>query len=398
MDAHRTVVVTLSGEIHLKSRRTQRRFLSIIADNVAAAAGIKAGSVRRIGGNRLLLEGKRALDQLDPISRVFGIDHVDVVEVVHTNDLDEITEHVVRLWADETASGTFAVRVKRIGSQTWKTVEAERHVGGILDRPGNRVDLSNPDHTVRIRVDGERTWITVSRTKGPGGLPMGTQEPVLVLLSGGFDSVVAAWMLMARGCPVEFVHFSLDCAQADHAVAVAQALDERWGHGVDPKVHLVDFQPIKEAIRESVDSRMRQVTLKVLMARTAAELAERSGIGALVTGDALGQVSSQTLTHLRAIDQSTEASVLRPLLGMGKEDIVSLARKVGTAELSARAKEVCDLSDGLPVAVDAQPFVVALSAGTVDDALITAAADTAISFPLSEWFPGQYQVGRRTAS
>lgn len=389
------VVATLSGEIHLKSRRTKRRFLRVVAHNAAAALGVPAGRVQPMGGNRLILEGPLADGALDRLASVFGVDHVDRAVRLPTADLDRITEAVVDHWHDRTATGSFAVRVRRTGNQPWRSGDAERVIGRALDRPSNRVDLTSPDHLVAIRVEGDRTWITVDRAQGPRGLPVGTQEPVLGLLSGGFDSVVAAWMLLSRGCPVEFVHFSLDCAQADHAVAVADAMSEQWAPGLDPTVHLVDFQPIKDAIKASVDPRLRQVTLKVLMARTAAELAARRQIGALVTGDSLGQVSSQTLTHLRAVDAESPLPVLRPLLGLDKDEIIGKARRIGTADLSARAKEVCDLSDGLPVAVDAEPFKVALAAGTVDDALIAAAADAAITFPLSDWFPGRYQVGRR---
>jgi thiamine biosynthesis protein ThiI len=388
-----TVVATLSGEIHLKSRRTKRRFQRVVSHNAAAALGIPAGRVQALGSNRLMVEGSVADSDLARLTRVFGIDHVERAVRVASGDLDDITPAVVDHWFDRTATGTFAVRVRRTGNQSWRSGDAERQIGTALDRPTNRVDLKHPDHFVAVRVEGDRTWITTDRLQGPKGLPVGTQEPVMTLLSGGFDSVVAAWMLLSRGCASEFVHFSLDCAQADHAVAVADGLANRWAPGLDPTVHLVDFQPIKDAIRSSVDARLRQVTLKVLMARTAAELARRREIGALVTGDSLGQVSSQTLTHLRAVDAESPLPILRPLLGLDKDEIIDRARRIGTAELSARAKEVCDLSDGLPVAVDAEPFRVALAAGTVDEALVGIAADTVTTFQLSEWFPGRFQVG-----
>jgi thiamine biosynthesis protein ThiI len=392
-----TVIATLSGEIHLKSRRTKRRFLRLLAHNAAAALGVPAARVHPLGGNRLIVDGAVTDAGLSRLASVFGIDHVERAVRIPTGDLDGITQAVLDEWYDRTATGSFAVRVRRTGNQGWRSGQAERHIGTALDRPTNRVDLTKPDHLVSIRVEGDRSWITIDRLAGPRGLPVGTQESVLTLLSGGFDSVVAAWMLLSRGCPSEFVHFSLDCAQADHAVAVADGMTGRWAPGLDPTVHLIDFQPIKDAIRASVEPRFRQVTLKVLMARTAAELATRRGIGALVTGDSLGQVSSQTLTHLRAIDAECPLPVFRPLLGLDKEEIIARARIVGTADLSARAKEVCDLSDGLPVAVDAEPFTVALATGAVDDDLVAVAADTVTSFPLSEWFPGRFQVGSRVA-
>ena len=127
------------------------------------------------------------------------------------------------------------------------------------------------------------------------------------------------------------------------------------------------------------------------MAKTAERIAEMHGIGALVTGDALGQVSSQTLTHLRAIDASIDIPMLRPLLGFQKQDIIAKARMIGTADLSARAKEVCDLSEGLPVAVEAPLDKVADSAGRINDSIIDDIVAREMAFKLKDWFPGAYR-------
>jgi len=211
---------------------------------------------------------------------------------------------------------------------------------------------------------------------------------VLALVSGGFDSTVASWMMMSRGCPVEFTHFSLSCAQSDHALAVAQQLCARWGAGMEATVHLVEFQQIKEALLASVDSRMRQITLKVLMTRAAARIASERRISALVTGDSLGQVSSQTLPHLVAVSSAVDVPVLRPLLGMPKETIIEYARRIGTAQLSARAREVCDLSEGGPVAVDAGRRAVENAAAAIPESLMADALATKKTFLLGDWRPG----------
>jgi len=212
---------------------------------------------------------------------------------------------------------------------------------------------------------------------------------VLCLISGGFDSVVAAWMLMSRGCSIDFVHFSLNCAQSDHALAVAGELVGAWGHGMDPTVHLVEFQPVKDALFEHVDSRMRQVTLKVMMADAASTIATAEGISALVTGDALGQVSSQTLPHLVAVSKASETPILRPLLGLPKQSIIDLARTIGTAELSARAQEVCDLSEGTPVETAATQATVDSTVAAMPDHVLGDVLSTAKVFKLKDWSPGQ---------
>jgi thiamine biosynthesis protein ThiI len=163
----------------------------------------------------------------------------------------------------------------------------------------------------------------------------------------------------------------------------------KWGHGTSPNVHLVEFQPVKDALLDNVDSRMRQVTLKVMMARAASQIAEEEVISALVTGDAMGQVSSQTLPHLVAVSRESPTPIFRPLLGLPKESIIDLARLVGTAELSARAQEVCDLSDGRPVATAAKRAEIDASVHAVPDIVMADAIETRKIFKLSDWTPGQ---------
>ncbi len=388
-----SVAFTLSGEVYLKSKRTQRRFVSLLRHNLAAATALDVAALRRTQGNRLVFDGVLDDNSLHAAARVFGVSLVEVGVEIASDDLAEITSHVVQLWGERAAEGTYAVRVRRRGEHGWSSQEAERMIGAALDHPGNRVDLDNPDHLISIRVDDATTFIATTRLQGPGGLPVGSQEPVLCLISGGFDSVVAAWMLMSRGCPVHFVHFGLDCAQADHAIAVAETLVDLWGHGYDPLVYLVDFQPVKEALRAEVEPRMRQITLKSLMATAASEIAASEGIPAAATGDSLGQVSSQTLTHLTAIDAAATVPILRPLVGMDKQAIIDLSRTVGTQALSARAKEVCDLSEGRPVAVGARPAKVAEAARRIDHPVLAKAVADAHRFRISEWAPGAFPIG-----
>jgi len=292
--------------------------------------------------------------------------------------------------AMESVSGrTFAARVKRRGSHDWSSVDLARLIGSELHSTSAGVDLSDPEVEVHVTVLEEKAFLVLDHQRGAGGLPLGTQDRVLCLVSGGFDSVVAAWMLMSRGCPVDFVHFSLNCAQSDHALAVARELWTRWGYGTQPIVHLVEFEPVKDALMEHVDSRMRQVALKVMMARAASEIAQDAGITALVTGDALGQVSSQTLPHLVAVSKAIDTPLLRPLLGLPKESIIDLARKVGTADLSARAQEFCDLSAGRPVATAASEIAIRGSLELIPDEVLADVVSTRKIFDLSDWSPGQ---------
>ncbi len=391
MGASPMITVTLSGELYLKSRRTQRRFAQIVADNLAAAAGVPRDRLRRLGGNRVQVDAELDRPAIERMAEVFGVGRVESSTTAVVSDLKGLARSVVDVWGERASRGSYAVRVRRRGTHEWRSLDAEAAIGLALATETNVVNLGSPDHLIKVLVEGRQAWIREEVWPGPNGLPIGTQESVLCLLSGGFDSVVAAWMMLSRGCPVHFVHFTLDCAQSDHAIAVAETLQRRWGHGTDPIVHLVDFQPVKAAIQQEVEPRLRQVALKVLMARTGSVIADREGIGALLMGDSLGQVSSQTLTHLRAIDRACPLPILRPLLGHDKEWIIARAHEIGTGELSARAKEVCDLSEGLPVAVDAQPAAVAMAAAEVPDELIDLVAGYAMRFRLADWFPGAFR-------
>lgn len=385
--------VTLSGDVYLKSRRTQQRLIRRVRANLDKALGSAGyvGPVSRLGTHRFSLAP--APDVIDAVRaaalRVFGVGSVDIVVEAEYTTMDDLAQTVAAFSAERIRGHTFAARVKRRGTHTWRSVDLARAIGAELIDIGKSVDLTNPEESVDVTVLDDKAYIVIDHERGAGGLPVGTQDTVLCLISGGFDSVVAAWMLMSRGCTVDFVHFSLNCAQSDHALAVAGELVSAWGYGMDPTVHLVEFQPVKDALFEHVEPRMRQVTLKVMMADAASQIAQATGITALVTGDALGQVSSQTLPHLVAVSKASETPILRPLLGLPKQTIIDIARTVGTAELSARAQEVCDLSEGNPVATAATQAKVDSTVDSVPDHVLSDVITTAKVFKLSDWEPGQ---------
>lgn len=389
-----TLHVTLSGDIFLKSRRTQKGLIQRVRGNLEKAiqAAGYTGRIERIGTHRFVLHPSSAntASVAEAALTVFGVASVDTVTEIEFEEMADLAATVSERSAERVFGKSFAARVKRRGTHDWQSVDLAAAIGTLLVISGGRVDLSSPEVTVAVTVIDKRAFLVTEHRSAQGGLPIGTQERVLCLISGGFDSVVAAWLLMARGCKVDFVHFTLNCAQSDHALAVAREMWSTWGHGSDPTVHLVEFQPVKDALMSDVDSRMRQVALKVMMAKAASEIADAEGISALVTGDALGQVSSQTLPHLVAVSKEASTPILRPLLGLPKETIIDLARTVGTAELSARAQEVCDLSDGKPVATAAGRQQIGDSVRMVPSEVMADAVATRKSFKLADWSPGQF--------
>ncbi len=383
------LLLTISGEVFVKGSWTRRSFGRRVEANLRLGLHDVAGvRVYRLWWNRLVVEAVDLDAAAAVAARTFGVQRVDVVDRFTFTDLEDLAAQIGARSRDRVAGRTYAVRLKRRGSHAWNSMDAMRVIGAVLYDGSAGVDLTGPEVEVRIEVADEVAYLVERSWPGPDGLPLGTQERALALLSGGFDSPVAAWMMMRRGCPVDLIHFKLDCAQSDHAAAVGLELWKRWSHGEGTTLHVVDFQPVKGALQAVVEPRVRQVVLKQLMVEAAGRLAGALAIPALVTGEAVGQVSSQTLVHLVAIDRATDVPILRPLLGMTKQEIIGLARRVGTHDLSARAREVCDLSGGGPVAVAAAEGELAEAHRQLPDDLLAAALARREAIDIADWRPG----------
>ena len=209
----------------------------------------------------------------------------------------------------------------------------ERYVGGGLNQhiESARVSLTAPQVTVKLEINDDQLVRVKSRLEGQGGYPIGTQEDVLSLISGGFDSGVSSYMLMRRGCRVHYCFFNLGGAAHEIGVKqVAHYLWNRFGSSHRVRFIAVDFEPVVGEILEKIEDGQMGVVLKRMMVRAASSIAERYGVQALVTGEALGQVSSQTLTNPRLIDNVSATLTLRPLISHDKEHIIKISREFGT--------------------------------------------------------------------
>jgi len=382
--------VLAASEIYIKSPRTKQRFMPILRANLetAVAAAAPEAAVLRHGNQQFDITAEDLEAAAAAAATVFGIDRVDRVNNLFFTDLADLATKVSRLAKPRISGKTFAVRVKRNGKHSWKSHDAEVALGNALFDSSAGVDLSAPNVTVRVSVEGSRAAVASATWPGPSGLPVGTQARCLVMLSGGIDSPVAAWMMLRRGCPIEIVHFQLECNQADHALAVGHLLAERWGHGADIQLHVLDFEPIKKELRAAIHPRLRQVLLKQLMTRAAHRVAAARQIELVVSGDSLGQVSSQTAANLIEIDRYAQKPLLRPLLALTKQEIVDRARTIGTYELSTRAREVCDMSEGQPVEIAAPTRQLEQGMRQLRDGLLDDAIATWESVPAAEWVPG----------
>ena len=217
--------------------------------------------------------------------------------------------------------------------------ELGRHVQSL--RPV-RVDLEQPEFTIHVEVLEREALLYTEKRPGPGGLPVGISGNVAVLLSGGIDSPVAAYRMMQRGCRVSFVHFHshpfLSKASQEKAVELAEQLVRHQGRAT---LYLVPFGELQRQIVLGAPVPLRVVLYRRLMMRIAAELALKERAGALVTGESLGQVASQTLENLQVINEAAPLLVLRPLIGMDKQEIIDKAKRIGTYEISILPDQDC---------------------------------------------------------
>lgn len=287
------------------------------------------------------------------LARVPGIHSLSVVDRHGWNDLDDIVDRGGDLFRDVVEDHKFAVRARRSGSRRseieFSSGDVENRLGARLLDASAGVDLDDPEVTVRVDVSPGHADFYTHTLPGPGGLPLGVEGRGLALVSGGFDSAVAAWLMLRRGVQLDYVFFNLGGrAHRLGVLKVMQIIAENWSYGTRPRLMEVDFQPVVEAIRGEVTPRYWQVVLKRLMLDAAVTIADEYRLPVLVTGEAVGQVSSQTIHNLRAIEEGVDRPVLRPLTTYHKDEIVSLAREIGTFELSAKVGEYCAILPNRP--------------------------------------------------
>lgn len=382
------LMLKIAGEIGTKSAPTRRRFLRALASNARAALrrrGIRGAVEPR--WSRLFV---RTDDPAAPaaLTRVFGLHSVAETVPVRFETLDELVERSIPHLAPAVRGKTFALRVRRRGEHAFRSRDVAIALGDRLRSGSAGVDLGDPQVELPIEISGDVAHVLLNPLPGPGGLPIGVGGRALALFSGGFDSPVATWMAMRRGVAVDLLVCDLGgCGQVDAALGVARDLVTAWAPGVEPAAHVVDLVPVVAALRARVDPGIRQVLLKRAMYRTGGFLAERLGADALVTGEALGQVSTQTLHNLTVAEDATDVPVLRPLVGMDKDEIIARARHVGTHDVSARVQEHCDIATGR-VETAARLRAVVGAEGRLDDSFVAEAVDGATRIDLTTWAPG----------
>ncbi|WP_076540319.1 tRNA uracil 4-sulfurtransferase ThiI [Shewanella sp. UCD-KL21] len=350
-------IVKLYPEIMMKSKTVRMRFTKILETNIRNVLKKVDDEVKvQRQWDRIMIhvnsdEQARINAIAERLECIPGIAHVVQVDEYRFESMDDIYQQVLPVYKAQLAGKTFCVRVKRTGKHDFNSIEVERYVGGGLNQHTDAVGvkLKNPDMTVNLEIDHEKLYMVVRRIPGLGGFPMATQEDVLSLISGGFDSGVSSYQFIKKGARTHYCFFNLGGAQHEIGVKqVAYHLWQKYGESHKVRFMTVPFEPVVAEILEKIDNGQMGVILKRMMMRAATKMAEKYNIQALVTGESLGQVSSQTLTNLNVIDRCTDLLILRPLITMDKQDIINESRQIGTEDFAKAIPEYCGVISQKP--------------------------------------------------
>ncbi len=336
------------GELSLKGKN-QKQFLKTLARNIKHQIKLDTGvscEVSDIRGRVVIpLEGKEPEFFYPSIDRVFGISSYSPVVSTELDEEAIINAAIEEIKKHQRENLKFRVTVKRankrfpVRSMDMQLKVAQR----ILDEmPGLEGNLTDYDVDLNIDIRFDQAYVYITKRKGLGGLPLGTGGRAVALLSGGIDSPVAMWSIMRRGVVVEAIHFHsypYTSQQAeDKVLSLAEKVGKYGGHVI---VHLVPFTRIQEAIGMNCFEKLRITLMRRIMLRIAEQIAEIRNAKAIVTGDDLGQVASQTIESIYAINEVTTMPILRPLIALDKLEIMETAQKIDTYDISILPYEDC---------------------------------------------------------
>jgi thiamine biosynthesis protein ThiI len=331
------VVIRPSGELMIKSSYVRKYFLRKLIANVSSVITVKNWKADQ---GYVIIEGEGDINKL---SHVFGISYYYTADEVNFSRIQELAVVAREKFKEIVKGKKFAVRVRRNGKHNFTSLDVAKEVGKELLPFSSGVDLNNPEVVVRIDILQNKAYLYSNEREGPRGFPVGSTGKTIVLFSGGIDSPVATWMMMKRGAKPLLLNVMLGGDIQKKIIIEEVKVLREWSGGEKIKVYFVDG--IKLSIYlANVNKFIRVIMLKRLMYKLADELGKKSGAYSITTGESLSQVSSQTMKNLFVSEFGINRPVFRPLIGMDKEEIVEIARKIGTFELSSKMPEYCIIS------------------------------------------------------
>jgi thiamine biosynthesis protein ThiI len=331
-------------EIALK-KGNRAYFTELLKRNILSAVkDLGAKEIRSLPA-RLLLAFKKDVDQetvIRRISSVFGVANFSLVETT-ARDIEALRARILEA-LNGTRFESFRIETQR-GDKTFplNSPEINRRLGAaVKEKSAARVDLTHPELTVFVEILPRDAFFGFNKIAGAGGLPVGASGRVVSLISGGIDSPVAAYRMLQRGCRLIFVHFhSAPYLDKTSQEKVRQLVTALTRHQFQSRLYMVPFGEIQRQIVAAVNRPLRVILYRRMMLRIAEGLARKEKAKALVTGESLGQVASQTLENMAVIQQAATLPILRPLVGMDKQEIIDQARRIGTFDISSIPDQDC---------------------------------------------------------
>ena len=330
------------GEIFLKGLNRPYFIRSLVRKIRYALRGM--GTNVWVHDGRIIVDGIEDMDEVtNRVTRVFGVHSVCPAVEMPKEDFDALCEQAARMMSGTT--GTFKVNARRSDKRYPMTSpEINAEIGGrILDaNPNLRVDLHDPDHVMNVEIRDQQAYLYVRVIPAVGGMPVGTNGNATLLLSGGIDSPVAGWMIAKRGVQINAVHFHSYPYTSEQAREKVLDLARKLSFSCcGIKVHIVPFTEIQLQIRDKCPEEYTTLVMRRFMMRIAERIALQTGSGGLITGESIGQVASQTMEALGTTDSVVSMPVFRPLIGFDKSEIIDIAKKIDTYELSSLPYEDC---------------------------------------------------------
>jgi len=334
------------GELSTKGRN-RKHFIDRLRRNIKSI--LRDFPNVKIESNRermfVLLNGEDKDAVLDSLTKVFGIQTFSPAIKVE-KDIEKMKQAALELFQmNDTEGITFKITTKRSDKEFEFDTGELNHIFGshlLKNIPNLKVDVKNPDINLLVEVRKEAIYMSCETVHGAGGLPVGSSGKAMLMLSGGIDSPVAGFLSMKRGVEIEAVHFFSPPFTSERAKQKVIDLSEKLANiGGTVKLHIVPFTEIQQLIHKQVPENYSMTTTRRLMLKITDEIRRRNDGLAIITGESLGQVASQTLESMFAINDVTNTPILRPLITMDKTEIIELSQKIDTFEISSRPYEDC---------------------------------------------------------
>ena len=342
------IIMVKYGEIALKGIN-KKTFEDMLQNNIKR----RLKKIGQFGYERMqstiyiepLDENSNVDDAVEALKKIFGIGAIQKC-AVYPKDIGAVKEHLGEYLKDALdGAKKFKIEAKRADKTfPFTSPEIQQQLGdAVLDNfPEIGVDVHNPDVTVRLEIRDNGAYLSAKRITGAGGMPVGSSGKALLMLSGGIDSPVAGYMMAKRGLVVDCIHYISPPYTSERALTKVQKLcEEMTEYCGDIMFYCVPFTEIQEAIRDNCPEEYFTVIMRRLMVKIANKICAKDGYGAIITGESLAQVASQTLPALGCTNAAAEYPVFRPLIGMDKIEITELSRKIGTFETSILPYEDC---------------------------------------------------------